>query len=84
MPSSCGEVAAQVEVEAPCSGVLKRSSALPSSSIQPAAIISSRERWRWSGVMIPPGWAANARTPAAWPSASSWTANSELAVFAWP
>ena len=34
--------------------------------------------------MIPPGCAANARTPAACPSASSWTANSELAVFACP
>ena len=75
-------MAAQVEVEAPCSGVLKRSSTLPSSSIQPEAIISSRERWRWSGVMIPPGCAAKARTPASWPSASSWTANRLLAVFA--
>jgi hypothetical protein len=34
--------------------------------------------------MIPPGWAANARTPAPCPSASSWTANNELAVFACP
>ena len=38
-------------------------SALPCSSIQPRATISSRGRCRCSGVMMPPGCTANARTP---------------------
>ncbi|BAS17085.1 glutamyl-tRNA reductase [Arthrobacter sp. Hiyo8] len=38
------DVAAQVDVAAPCSGVLKPSLTLPASSIQPAATISSRGR----------------------------------------
>jgi hypothetical protein len=46
-PSSLGEVAAQICVAAPCSGVLNVVSvSLPYLSIHPAAIISSFARWR--------------------------------------
>ena len=58
-----GERAAQTEVEAPCSGVLKPSRTSPFSLIQPIAICSSRLMCRCSGVMIPPGITAKARMP---------------------
>ena len=48
------------------------------------ASTSSGSRCRPSGVRIAPGWTASARTPCAWPSSSSWTANRLLAVLDCP
>ena len=55
MPSSCGIVAAQVAVAAPCSGVLKRPERLPCSSTQPSSRRKPSGRWRCSAVRIGPG-----------------------------
>ncbi len=53
------------QVAAPCSGVLNSAlGGLPSSSIQPQRDHLLLGRWRCSGVRIPPGCTANARTPA--------------------
>src|SRR5258706_4184775 len=88
MPSSCGLVAHQMLVAAPCSTVFRPCAGsrigLPFSSTRPAARRTSGEIYfeRPVSTMLP-GCKEKARTPSALPRSSSVSAKRMLAVFDW-
>ena len=81
MPSSCGLIAHQTLVAAPCSGVFKIDTLREAAM---AARCSSSDIDRINSVMIDPGWTENARTRCASPRASSARAKSAFAVLDCP